>query len=185
MKLLYTTIFLLASFTAAAQIKFEVRTADKADVQFDSILIIGTGPVITRVFTETVSNYIIKAFVKKRAVVSFYYAGNDTINSDTIKKQHYKTILSLLPVTTAYGESLNAIKTNNITTSAGTLTTARMANNFHYSQDFSFRLFKPFENMKTIWSASVKVDANLHKKKSVKKLAKKILKSFKSCNYIN
>jgi hypothetical protein len=188
MKLLFLNFLLFISFHSFSQLSFEERKADSTRNKFDSILVIGVGSSVTRLFLENVSEYISQGCTQKKITARYIYTGSNLENSrscyDTIDKTGFKAILFLLPNSVANFESQTFSSRNTTNTTAGTLVTTTTTTSLTYSQDFSFQLCMPLDNMKKIWIASVYVLMDPKKKRIAKKLAKKVLNSFKDHNYI-
>jgi hypothetical protein len=188
MRILYLNILLAISINSFSQVTFEERKADISDNKFDSILIIGDGSSVARVFLESVSAYIIKGCAKKNVTVNYTYVGNsltDTkIDYDSIQKLGYKAILFLTPRNSANYESQTNTTQNTINTSAGTFATTRTKMSLTYSQRFNFQLCTNLKNITKIWIAAVGVVIDPSKNKIAKKVAKNVLSSFKKYNYI-
>lgn len=124
----------------------------------------------------------------KNIEAQFYYMGKsaDELKKglDTINKTGYKAILLFLPNNMSYYGIQNNVNTTSSNTNVGTVTTRTATSKINFEQSFSFQLCLPSENMKRIWSASVKVDCDPGKAGAAKKITREILSCFEVNKYI-
>ena len=192
MKQVFFLLFLLSCLNVFSQrnsfIVFNEKQVDSIDKKIDSILLVGVGSTTTRIFLEDLSESILKGLKDENIVADYRYLGKSTAEAqsglDTINKKGYKAILFFLPRGEASFDvqgDMNRISSN---TSIGPITTTTPTSRIEYQQDFSFQLFIPEANMERIWTASVGVSGDLSKSKNAKKIADKLLYSFKNNKYI-
>jgi len=182
-------ILLLCTLNSFCQKLFEERGVNNIDGKLDSILIAGAGPSVSRIFLEDVSRYIIEGLNKSNVVAQYNYVGKNNDDAkkvlDTITKPGYKAVLLFLPKGTSLYGVQNYKAQNTSDTEAGPIRTTTYSTGVFYLQDFDLQLCMIKENMKAVWSASISVGGDPKKTKNAKKVAKKIIASFKANQYIN
>ena len=189
MKLKYLLILLFGCFNAFSQdfssISFEEKQTDSINTKIDSILLIGIGSTVTRIFLDDFSKSIKKDFKNENIVANYIYLGKTAAEGksgfDTISKKGYKAILFFLPKGVSHFDVQGGLNNSGI----GPITTTTAYSQIEYQQDFNFNLYIPDANMKKVWAASIKVSGDLSKSKTSNKLAAKLLSSFKKNKYIN
>ena len=191
MKFTFILILLFYSLNVYSQltilntdISFQENQADSLDIKMDSIMILGVGSSVTRLFLVDLTNKIKQELNKQDITVSYFYLGKTTeeakMEFSKLDKLGYKALLFLLP------ESSDYFQIENYTSSggAGGINTTITATNMHYSQTFKFQLYKNGLKNDNIWSATVSIDCDPGKKYGSKQVAKKMLARFRKQKYI-
>lgn len=172
----------------STDIAFKEKQSDTISFKLDSILILGMGSSVTRIFLNDLSNIMIKDLSSKKITVSYFYLGR---NDEEIKKEYkqigkagYKAILFLIPTDTALlltqiyknfrSSEINQRPINFNTTTSWT----------SYQQTFNFQFCRVDKNNEKFWSASLEIDCDPSKKYAAKKVAKKLFDRFKVHKYI-
>jgi len=194
MKPKYLLILLLLNwFNASAQrnreIIFNERQADSIDNKIDSLLLIGIGSTTTRIFLDDLSQYVIQGLNDDSIVARYYYLGRSMEEAqpefDTISKKGYKAILFFLPKGGSNFDvqgQLNRISAD--TRGLGRITISSASSRIDYYQSFNFQLCTPTANMNAVWTALVEFSGDLSKSRNAKKVATKLLSSFKKHKYL-
>ena len=194
-KLLF--VFILMNLHSNAQfdrlyytdVDFRETKADTLDIKLDSILLLGIGSSLERIFLDELSNKLIKDFSSKKIVATYSYIGKTlpdaNKNYKEVNKDGYKAVLLFRPTDTSWFDIER--KTAGffiVPTTTGLLNIYASRNRTTYQQTFSLQLFKIDKKLTEIWSASVDIDCEPDEKKGSKKVGNKILARFKSNKYI-
>lgn len=167
-------------------VSFEEKQANSLDIKMDSIMILGVGTSVTRLFLVDLSDKIKKELNKQDITVSYFYLGKTTEQAkkefNQLSKEGYKTILFLLP------DSSDNFQIENYTSMGSgasgytiKITTSKMS----YSQTFKFQLYKNGNKIDRIWWASVGIDCDLSTKYGSTQVAKRLLAQFRKNKYIH
>ena len=195
-KLLFIIVFM--NLHAKAQfdrlyytdVDFRETKADTLDIKLDSILIVGIGSSLERIFLDDLSNKLIKDFSSKKIVATYSYIGKTmpdaNKNYKEVNKDGYKAVLLFRPTDTSWFDiEHKSAGLGGIPTPIGFLSTSFSRNRTTYQQTFSLQLFKIDKKLTEIWCASVDIDCEPDQKKGSKKVGNKIVARFKSNKYIN
>ncbi len=196
MKLSFLIILIFISLNGYSQfgqflytdIDFKENQADTINIKLDSILILGIGSSVTRIFLDDLSAKIIEELKTQDIIASYSYLGK---NRDEANKQFrlmnkggYKAILVFLPKDTALFETKNFRSTNTTHGDYGPIQTTRTYSRLSYQQSFNFQFYKTGKVMQRFWNALVDIDCDPGKKYATKKLANKLLNRLKNNKYI-
>jgi len=198
MKLKFLIIFLFATFNSKAQydrlyytdIDFRETKADTLDVKLDSILLLGMGGSLERIFFNDLGNKLIKDFSSKKIFATYTFLGKTAKEAkqqyNEIDKKGFKAVLLFCPKDTSVFDTkrrtLNiTIPTTNTTDFIDIYASRKRTS---YEQTFDLQLLKIDKALTQIWCASVDIDCEPAKKSGSKKLGNKILARFKSNTYI-
>ncbi len=191
MKLKIFIILLLGfsnSFSQRNSIIFEEKQVDIIHKKIDSILVIGSGSVTTRIFLDELSQFIMKDLNDNRIFANYYYLGKTPGEAqsgfDTINKKGYKAILFFLPKGESFFDVQGGLNRTTTNTKIGPVSPAFATSRLEYQQDFDFLLCIPGTTMETVWSAFVEVSGDLGKSKAAKKVAAKLISHFKKNRYM-
>lgn len=197
MKFKFLFALLFIAFSANAQfdrmyytdVDFRETKADTLDVKLDSILLIGMGASLERMFLNDLSNKLIEDFSSKKIVATYTYLGKNIAEAKQhykeINKNGYKAVFLFCPTDTSVFD-IQHPSTSIIIPVPGTgvvnLRTGRKRT--MYEQTFDLQLFKIDKELTRIWCASVDIDCEPKKTNGSKKVGNKILARFKSNKYI-
>lgn len=196
MKFRFLFILLFAALNTKAQnhrlyytdVDFKENQADTLNARLDSILLIGMGSSLERIFLNDLSDKLIKDFASKKITASYIYLGKTTEeakgNYKEINRDNYKAILFFFPTDTSVFD-IRRIRSNiiiPIPVAGAFIRPSRSRTT--YEQSFNIILFRMDETVTKIWEASVDIDCEPGKKNGAKKLGNKILDRFKINNYI-
>ena len=192
MKLTIFFILLFAWSNAFSQVKtsiiFKEKRVDSINSQIDSILLVGIGSTVTRIFLDDLSQLIKKDLNHYNIVADYLYLGKTKAEGqsrfDTISKKGYGAILFFLPDGESYFDIQGSMNRTTTNSAMGPITTANPFSQIDYQQDFNFQLYITEANMKKVWTASIQVSGDLSKSTNAKKLAALLLSSFKKNKYI-
>lgn len=191
MKLKTFIILLLGwsnSFSQRNSIIFEEKQADILHKKIDSILLIGSGSITTRIFLDDLSQSIMKSLGNNRIFANYYYLGKTPGEAqsafDTISKKGYKAILFFLPKGEPFFDVQGGLNRTTTNTKIGPVSPAFATSRLDYQQDFNFLLCIPGTTMETVWSAFIGVSGDLGKSKAAKKVAAKLISYFKKNMYV-
>jgi hypothetical protein len=158
-------------------VDFTEEEADSISIKLDSILIVGMGTSLTRIFLEDVGNEMIKKFHSVNISASYFYLGNNVEEAnkefDLIDKKGYKAILFFLPTDTAFFDSeliTMGSNTNEVLV---------------YQQTFEFKLCQIKPGMKKFWNAFISIDCDPSRKRGAKNLSNKLATRFYKKGYID
>lgn len=158
------------------------KQAESIHVDINSILLIGVGSSITRIFLDELSEYLTKSLKDSGIVAKYYYLGKDRMNVqseiDTINKQGFKAILFLLPTGASSYDVQAGLNRMTLHPNLGGFNVRTARSKISYQQDFDFQLYLPGLNMKKIWAASVSVSGDPSKFRTVDKVGTKLLLCF-------
>lgn len=199
MRLTFLLLILLLSLNSNGQnrrmyytdVDFWEYQADTLVGKLDSILLIGIGNSMERIFLSDLGEELIKDFATKKVTASYVYLGKSLGEADKnyndIKKSDYSTFMVFSPTDTSQFYTKH-IKSRFFIP----LPTTIYPYNFvqperrreTYIQTFDITLFTSTNSSKRIWSATVDIDCEPQKKKGAKKLGNKIMSRFIANNYI-
>lgn len=190
-----TLILFFSCFTASSQfstesteIKFAETRVDSIENKFDSVLLIGVGSSVTRLFLDVLSDNFSDSLKGRKISARYYYLGKNIKAAkkdfDTINKAGYKAILFFLPREESFYNAYSTMSQLTTNTRIGTLTLRIASSGISYKQNFNFQLYIPGTDMKKIWAASVEVSCDPSKSTPAKEVSKKLLLSFKNNKYI-
>jgi hypothetical protein len=166
-------------------ISFQEKQADSLDIKMDSVMILGVGSSVTRLFLIDLTDKIKRELNKQDITVSYFYLGKTTEEAKKeftqLSKQGYKVLLFLLPESSDYFQIENYTSTSG----AGGINITTTSTSMSYFQTFKFQLFKNGFKNDRIWYASVSVDCDPSKKYGSKQVAKKLLTRFRKNKYIH
>ena len=170
-------------------VDFRENHADTLDIKLETILIVGVGKSLERIFLDDLSDKLIKDFALKKIKASYIYLGNTTEevtkNYKEINKSKYNAILLFFPTGESVFEvrhiSTGAILPNPMTGSLVIFNRTRTS----YEQSFDIVFVKTDTGVTKIWGASVDIDCEPGKKIGAKRLCNKILTRFKFNRYID
>ena len=189
MKLKLLILFILISLKGYSQLEpilyteidFNEKQADTISLKLDTILILGKGASVARIFLDDLTNKLIKELNKEKIVASYVYLGN---NSDEVKgkfklidKQKYKGILFVSPTDTA---TFDTKYSTSPSTAQGSTNSSRIT----YQQTFKFQFYDVGKGMKVFWSALIDIDCDPSKKYAANRVSSKLLARFKKNKYI-
>ena len=194
--LILFVLILVVNFTSAnAQKKVFILTESKTDTihqRFQSILILGAGSTVTRVFLDRLSEELIKKLNSEKINSEYYYLGKDidTLSETfiSITKKDYDAILIFNPDDTARFKSTSKERRNVITlpstgveyTLIGKTTSIKTS----YHQSFNLNLYSYEDKSKSLWEANLIVDFNMGRLSNYQKISNKIYWRLKANNYI-
>ena len=198
MKHKYLFILLFTAISSQGQnhrlyytdIDFRENQTDTLNSKLNSILIIGIGSSLERIFLNDLSDKLIKDFSSKKITATYIYLGKNAEeakkNYDAANTHNYNAILFFHPTDTSRFD-IKHIKSNifiplQLIPTAVIFRPAR--NRDTYEQSFDILLYKTGNDEIKIWSASVDIDCEPGKKNGVNKLENKIFKRFIANRYI-
>ncbi len=189
--LLFSSLFFyLPSFAQTnPEFYFEEKQTDSLHQPPDSILIIGSGDVSTRIFLDDLSTHITKKLKDKGVSCLYYFIEKTNIEAkaeiDLLKKNGYKALLFLLPKAEAFYDFWGGMQEFSANqTPIGSLRILTPLSGVSFKQHFSFRLAAIHDTGVTeIWMASVDVNADLTKSRFAKKVGDKMLSCFRKLGY--
>lgn len=163
-------------------IDFREEFVDTAVNKVDSILILGIGASLERIFLNDLSNKMIESLNKKKIFASYTYLGKSISeirqNKHSVDLQDYKAVFILRPTDTGSftvqlrkGDIIVPSSTEILGIDFATFTRKRDT----YRQSFDFSLFINEESLKPIWRATADIDCEPGKKAGYTKMARKIL----------
>jgi len=129
------------------------------DVQIHSVLLIGTGPVASRVFLDNLSAVMIERFKKKGVNAEFSYVGklqaSSSRNLDSLVNDRFDSYLLFKASDSSY---LDMTKTKSVIIGPG-ITGSHIGN--QYAQDYKLQLFQKRERMHLVWDGKLNIDFDL------------------------
>lgn len=193
MKTKYLLIFLFCWATGYSQSgrKLFIKETQRDSVrkEIKTMLIVGVGSTVTRVFLDEFTDFIIKDFTNANIATTYHYLGKTMdeakLEWDTINRESFDAVLLLVPDGTSFFDSQGGISRNTYTTARGPVTTMIATSNIDYEQDFNFLLYVKEDMFKKTWAASVEVYCDPGRSGNAKKLATKLMSCFKTNKYIN
>ncbi len=163
-------------------IDFREEFVDTAVNKVDSILILGVGASLERMFLHDLSNKMIESLQKKNIFASYSYLGKSISeirqNKLSIDLQGYKAVFILRPTDTAsFAVQLRKGKmiVPSLTAPLGFEVAKFTRIRDTYRQSFDFSLFSHEGSLKPIWRATADIDCEPGKKAGYTKMARKIL----------
>ncbi|MGF2414454.1 MAG: hypothetical protein ACQUYJ_19120, partial [Ferruginibacter sp.] len=169
-------------------IDFKEKQADTIDIKLDSILILGMGSSVTRIFLADMSNTMIKELNNQKIIVSYFYLGRNAEEANRefklIDKTGYKAILFLLPTDTALLDTKYNTSTNRTESAYGPIASSTTTSRTSYQQTFNFQLCRVDKKNEKFWSASLDIDCDPGKKNAARKVVKKVFNRFRTHKYI-
>jgi len=196
MKFKFLFVLLFIAFNAKAQfnrmyftdVDFRETKADTLDVKLDSILLVGMGASLERMFLDDLSNKLIKDFSSKKIVATYTYLGKNTAEAkqhyQEINKDGYKAVFLFCPTDTSVFDIKHLSTSIIIPVPGGVLNLRPGRKRTMYEQTFDLQLFKIDKELTKIWCASVDIDCEPQKTNGSTKVGNKILARFKSNKYI-
>lgn len=169
-------------------VDFRETQADTFAGKLNSILLVGIGSSLERIFLDDLSEKLIEDFSSKKITASYSYLSKNlkeaqkNFNDSNINK--YKAVLFFYPTGTTLFEN-RYIRSNifiPLLVSPIILRPGRHRDT--YEQSFQISLYKTTDSLTRVWNANVDIDCEPGKKKGAKKLGNKILKQFIINKYI-
>lgn len=194
MKVSLLIISLCFSITSYCQFSNEVNTkvdlkvelADSINFDIDSILIIGSGASLPRLFLENVSGEMIKKLNSQQVSASYIYLGKNNSDANNeyemINKKGFKAVLFISPVDTSH--ILTLVKNQNYYYNSKIFIKVPSYKT-SFKQKFSIRLFKSNSNYEKFWIATLNVESDPSKKYASRVVVKKVLENFSENKYIH
>ncbi len=176
--LFFSTLSCYSQLLTNNNIYFNEKQADTLNIKLDSILIVGMGSSLTRIFLTDVSNTLIKKLNDKKIAATYFYLGKNAEDANKefslIDKDGYKAILYFIPIDTA----LFVTKESSSSYSNPYGTMRNRTSKTVYQQAFNLKLSKTERMNENFWSAVVEVECDPSKKNAAEKLVKKLYTSF-------
>ena len=166
-------------------IEFVENRADTINIKLDSILIIGMGTSVARVFEGDLSSKLIKDLEEKKIFAAYSFLSNNAKRAkkqyDSLDKKGFKAILILHPKDTGvfdtkYNTSIYFGDYFNSST-----TTAEIV----YQQTFEIKIFAMVPEVRLFWKATIDVDCDPSKAVIAKRIARKIIKELEIHKYLD
>jgi hypothetical protein len=149
---------------------------DEAGVQVNRILMIGTGPVASRVFLDNLSSELMQSLKVMNVHAEFVYMGKApssvSLKIDSLVTPRFDTYLVFKPSAHAY---LSMTSLKYIGVGPGV-----MASGYgnQYTDTFAVALYTRKENLQLVWQGDLMVDFDLANDSKYKKISKLILDEF-------
>lgn len=165
-------------------IEFVENRADTINIKLDSILIIGMGTSVARVFEGDLSGKLIKDFEEKKIFASYSFLSSNAKRAkkqfDSLDKKGFKAILILNPKDTSVFDT--KYNTSVYFGDYGSsVTTAEIV----YQQTFEIKFFTITPELRLFWKATVDVDCDPSKAVIAKRIARRIIKELEKHKYLD
>lgn len=197
MKKLFLLVLLFTASNSKAQydrlyysdVDFRETKADTLDVKPDSILLMGMGASLERIFLNDLNNFLIQEFSEKKIFATYEYLGRTVkearVRYKEISKGGYKTVLLFCPKDTSIFDTKRVTSSMLIPTPTGVLDISASRKRTSFEQTFEVQLFKLDAVLTKVWSATIDIDCEPNKKSGSKKVGKKIIQRLRSNKYID
>ena len=194
MKYTCLSFLLIISLAGEAQMfrlksdkKFRVLQADTLHKRIDSILIVGSGLTMTRIYLDQLSDQLEKEFKEREVVATYHYLGKSAeevqLRLPSVDQGGYKAILFLIPLDTA---TFSRTKSNTRVdaTSVGGPAFDVPFSRQTFEQEFEFQLCQPGTASNPFWKATLVIACSPGNTHLANKLAKKVLGEFARSGYL-
>ncbi|MCW3091765.1 MAG: hypothetical protein JWP81_2834 [Ferruginibacter sp.] len=171
-------------------VDFTEKQADTLYGKIESMLIMGMGSSLERIFLNNLSDKLIEDLSSKKIAATYVYIGKSAEeakkNYTSTNMNNYDAILFFHPTDTNRFD-IQLIKSRIYiplpTTPIGVVQPSRKRDT--YEQSFDILLYKRADNVELkIWTASVDIDCEPGKKNGANKLATRILERFTANRYV-
>jgi hypothetical protein len=186
MKLNFLICFILFTTVAFPQkVTYKDKLTDSAKFTLDSLLIVGAGSSVTRIFLDELTYKLENTLGSKNITSSYLYLGKTMEEAKKefakIPLSNYKTILLILPDTA----SLFDVEHRDYGGYVGPVPYSIPVTKVFYHQHFNIELYLNDTKLKQIWTASAEVESDPTNSTAASILSTKMLKSFKANKFIH
>lgn len=145
--------------TYTNHISFQPTRQSEQKVTFNNVLMIGAGPVASRVFLDNLSTEMMQTFKRKGVESDFSYVGkvpsSATLKLDSLVVAPFDACLVFRASEDSYLNMTNAKFT---AIGPGVVATS---NGNHYQDTYTVSLYTKKENMQLVWQGDLEVDFDL------------------------
>ena len=170
-------------------IKLKEQSVDTINFKIDSILIVGAGPSVSRIFMNEFSSKISSSLQSSKIHIGYYYLGNNiqaaTSNYKSIDKKGYKVVLLMHPIDTAQFGTLYKGRMTIFETRWGDISHVHTNSRTVLRQNFLLKAFRPDNETSFFWTAIADIDCDPGKPAGADLLSNKVLHYFRANKYID
>jgi hypothetical protein len=158
----------------APRITLETTHKNVQDIKVNNLLLVGTGPVASRVFLDNLTIQITRSLQKRNIRWGFSYAGNiprsAPVTLDTLASASFDTYLVFRAAGKSYLDMTKPISMR--TSSSGS--TTYIGN--QYKETYTVSLYNKKEKMQLVWQGEMEVNFDLANDGRYEQIAHLILK---------
>jgi hypothetical protein len=150
---------------------------------YKKILLVGKGPLETRVFLEILTSHLIDKLKSRNIQAEYKYFGKDTSANNKITQssnQEFDAVIVFSPMDSLINPSISYNKRSNyLAPYVGVGNYNTYSRTIDYAETFDVQLFDSLDQVTSIWNVSLDVDCDFSKKKNISSISKLIINSLK------